>query len=339
MPGDFTRDADFSLPTERLKRAIVKAAGADRTSFFNATLAATRLFGNAIAANMFMLGMASQKGALPLTPASVEEAIRLNGQAVKMNIAAFRWGRKAAHDPQSVEALMSDQPGPAQPEAKETVADIIDRRAEFLRGYQNKAWAAKYRETLQPLVEAEVLACGEAGSVSEAAARSLFKLMAIKDEYEVARLYSDGSFKQQLGRQFESYDKLEYHMAPPVLGRKDASGHPKKTSFGGAMRVLFPVLAVLKVLRGTPLDMFGYSDERRMEREILSAFVDELKQICVTLRSDNSDQISEFLAYPMKIKGYGHVKERNFKSIFPEKEKMKKSILEGISSSASIAAE
>jgi indolepyruvate ferredoxin oxidoreductase len=339
MPGDFTRNADFSLPTERLKRAIVKAAGADRTSFFNATLAATRLFGNAIAANMFMLGMASQKGALPLTPASVEEAIRLNGQAVKMNIAAFRWGRKAAHDPQSVEALMSDQPGPAQPEARETVAEIIDRRAEFLRGYQNKAWAAKYRETLQPLVEAEVLACGEAGPVSEAAARSLFKLMAIKDEYEVARLYSDGSFKQQLGRQFESYDKLEYHMAPPVLGRKDASGHPKKTSFGGAMRVLFPVLAALKVLRGTPLDMFGYSDERRMEREILSVFVDELKQICVTLRSDNSDQVAEFLAYPMKIKGYGHVKERNFKSIFPEKEKMKKSILEGVSSSASIAAE
>jgi indolepyruvate ferredoxin oxidoreductase len=288
---------------------------------------------------MFMLGMASQKGALPLTPASVEEAIRLNGQAVKMNIAAFRWGRKAAHDPQSVEALMSDQPGPAQPEARETVAEIIDRRAEFLRGYQNKAWAAKYRETLQPLVEAEVLACGEAGPVSEAAARSLFKLMAIKDEYEVARLYSDGSFKQQLGRQFESYDKLEYHMAPPVLGRKDASGHPKKTSFGGAMRVLFPVLAAFKVLRGTPLDMFGYSDERRMEREILSVFVDELKQICVTLRSDNSDQVAEFLAYPMKIKGYGHVKERNFKSIFPEKEKMKKSILEGVSSSASIAAE
>jgi indolepyruvate ferredoxin oxidoreductase len=218
---------------------------------------------------------------------------------------------------------------------------LIDRRAaEFLRGYQNKAWAAKYRDTAGRLSRRRRVACGEPGPVSAAAAASsLFKLMAIKDEYEVARLYSDGSFKRQLAAQFESYDKLEYHMAPPVLGRKDASGHPKKTSFGGAMRVLFPILAAFKVLRGTPLDMFGYSDERRMEREILSVFVDELKQICVTLRSDNSDQVAEFLAYPMKIKGYGHVKERNFKSIFPEKEKMKKSILEGVSSSASIAAE
>lgn len=339
MPGDFARNADFFLPTERLKRAIVKAAGAEKTSFFNATVAATRLFGNAIAANMFMLGMASQKGALPLSPDSVEEAIRLNGQSVKMNIEAFRWGRKAAHDPQSVEALVSDQLAETEPVAEETVADIIDRRAQFLENYQNKAWAAKYRQTLKPLVEAEELALGKAGPVSEAAARSLFKLMAIKDEYEVARLYSDGSFKRQLGKQFESYDKLEYHMAPPVLGRKDSKGHPVKSKFGRGMATFFPVLSSLKVLRGTPLDVFGYSTERRMERQMLSAFIEELGQMGSVLQKENSALVAEFLSYPLKIKGYGHVKKQNLEGVFPEKENIKHSILNEGMEVRSVAAE
>ncbi|MEM5493151.1 indolepyruvate ferredoxin oxidoreductase family protein [Hoeflea sp. AS16] len=339
MPGDFTRNADFSLPTERLKRAIVKAAGAEKTSFFNATLAATRLFGNAIAANMFMLGMASQKGALPLTPDSVEEAIRLNGQSVAMNIAAFRWGRKAAHDPQSVQALVSDQLVETDAAAEETVAQIIDRRAEFLQGYQNKAWATKYRETLQPLVKAEERVFGAAGPVSAAAARSLFKLMAIKDEYEVARLYSDGSFKRQLGKQFESYDKLEYHLAPPALGRKDSKGNPVKSSFGRGMAMLFPVLSALKVVRGTPLDLFGYSAERRMERELLSGFIEELKLMSSVLGKGNGDAVAAFLSYPMKIKGYGHVKKRNYEVVFADKENVKHSLHNGGVDDVPVAAE
>ncbi|WP_417417850.1 indolepyruvate ferredoxin oxidoreductase family protein [Hoeflea sp.] len=339
MPGDFTRNADFSLPTERLKRAIVKAAGAEKTSFFNATLAATRLFGNAIAANMFMLGMASQKGALPLTPDSVEEAIRLNGQSVAMNIAAFRWGRKATHDPQSVQALVSDQLVETDAAAEETVAQIIDRRAEFLQGYQNKAWATKYRETLQPLVKAEERVFGAAGPVSAAAARSLFKLMAIKDEYEVARLYSDGSFKRQLGKQFESYDKLEYHLAPPALGRKDSKGNPVKSSFGRGMAMLFPVLSALKVVRGTPLDLFGYSAERRMERELLSGFIEELKLMSSVLGKGNGDAVAAFLSYPMKIKGYGHVKKRNYEVVFADKENVKHSLHNGGVDDVPVAAE
>ena len=339
MPGDFTRNANFSLPTERLKRAIVKAAGEERTSFFNATLAANRLFGNAIAANMFMLGMASQKGALPLSPDSVEEAIRLNGQAVAMNISAFRWGRKAAHDPTSVEALVADHLVDSEAPKEESVAEIIDRRAEFLEGYQNRAWAEKYRDLLRPLVEAEELAAGKAGSVSIAAARSLFKLMATKDEYEVARLYSDGSFKKQLGKQFESYDRLEYHMAPPILGRKDSKGHPVKSSFGRGLAVAFPVLAAFRFLRGTPFDLFGYSAERRMERQMLSTFIAELELMRDNLRSENADKISEFLAYPMDVKGYGHVKKRNFDAIFTKKETIKDSILGSASNIVQIAAE
>ena len=163
--------------------------------------------------------------------------------------------------------------------------------------------------------------------------------MAIKDEYEVARLYSDGSFKRQLGKQFESYDKLEYHMAPPVLGRKDSKGHPVKSSFGRGMTALFPVLSALKVLRGTPLDLFGYSAERRMERQILSEFIEELRQMSGSLRRDNGNQLTEFLSYPMKIKGYGHVKKKNYEVVFSEKENVKHSILEGPVNVASVAAE
>ncbi|MDZ7602598.1 MAG: DUF6537 domain-containing protein, partial [Hoeflea sp.] len=318
---------------------IVKAAGVEQASFFDATLAATRLFGNAIAANMFMLGMASQKGALPLSPESVEQAIQLNGQSVAMNIAAFRWGRKAGHDPQSVLAIVADPAPAADSTAEQSVADLIDRRADFLRDYQNEAWAAKYRDTLRPLVEAETHVLGKPGPASAAAARSLFKLMAVKDEYEVARLYSDGSFKRQLDRQFESFGRLEYHMAPPVLGRKDARGHPLKTSFGRSMSVLFPILASLRVLRGTPLDVFGYSEERRMERGILAEFIAEIEQMASTLRAENLDQVAEFLSYPMGIRGYGHVKIRNKEEVYVNKDSIKQSILNSRNIENAVAAE
>ena len=339
MPGEFTRDVNFALPTERLKRAIVTAAGVECASFFDATRAATQLFGNAIAANMFMLGMAAQKGALPLSTTAIEEAIRLNGAAVAMNVSAFRWGRKAGHDPQSVLAMVPDA-GPAEAIADDpSVADLIDRRAEFLTGYQNRAWSDRYRATLQPLVEAETRIAGRPGPVSAAAARSLFKLMANKDEYEVARLYSDGSFRRQLNRQFERYDRLEYHLAPPVLGRRDSKGHPVKTSRGRGMAALFPLLAALKFLRGTPFDVFGHSAERRMERQVLAEFISELEQITNTLTDANLDTAAEFLSYPMEIRGYGHIKLQNKIAIFEKKELLKKEMGSKASQNYEIAAE
>jgi indolepyruvate ferredoxin oxidoreductase len=339
MPGEFTRDVDFSLPTERLKRAIVQAAGPDHTTFFNATRAATQLFGNAIAANMFMLGMASQKGALPLSPETLEAAIRLNGASVAMNIAAFRWGRKAGHDPDSVSVALTDSVSAPEKKIEDDVADMIDRRAQFLANYQSTSWAGRYRETLKPILEAETLACGKPGAASGAAARSLFKLMSTKDEYEVARLYCDGSFKRQLDREFESYDRLEYHMAPPVLGRRDANGHPLKSSFGRTMGLLFPVLAALRRLRGTPLDVFGYTAERRMERELLSGFVSDLDQMATLLTGKNRSMVAEFLSYPLKIRGYGHVKEQNKIKAWADKQKIKQEIVENTALSNAVAAE
>ena len=310
MPGDFTRDADFSLPSERIKRAIVKAAGPERTTFFDAGLTANRLFGNAIAANMFMLGIASQRGALPVSPSAVERAIALNGQAVEMNVGAFRWGRRAAHDPASVLALTGGV-GEAQMPERMTPMEIVDHRARELTAYQNAAYARRYREALAPLVEAETRFCGGPGAATEAAAKALYKLMAIKDEYEVARLYSDGRFRDRLAAEFESYDRIEFHLAPPLLAPKDASGRPRKLRFGPSMLHGFRLLASLRGIRGRWFDPFSYTTERRTERALIDTYVTEIRQMAGRLDAGNLSMVADFLMYPEKIRGYGHVKDHS----------------------------
>ena len=310
MPGDFTRDADFSLPSERIKRAIVKAAGPERTTFFDAGLAANRLFGNAIAANMFMLGIASQRGALPVSAEAVERAIELNGQAVEMNVAAFRWGRRAAHDPASVLALVDDS-GEAHRETRQSPEDVIEHRARELAAYQNAAYAKRYREALAPLAAAEQRISGHAGPVTEAAARSLFRLMAIKDEYEVARLYSDGRFWARLGAEFESFERIEFHLAPPMLAPKDASGRPRKLRFGPWMRHFFRLLAALRGIRGRWFDPFAHTTERRTERRLLECYLAEIAELSRNLDGRNLSSTVQFLSYPEKIRGFGHIKDRN----------------------------
>ena len=312
MPGDFTRDADFSLPAERIKRAIVKAAGAERTTFFDAALTANRLFGNAVAANMFMLGIACQRGALPVSSEAVERAIALNGQAVEMNISAFRWGRRAAHDPASVLTL-SGVTGEPAPSETMTAEELIDHRANDLVAYQNAAYARRYREALAPLVEAETRIFCAAGEATKAAARSLYKLMAIKDEYEVARLFSDGRFQDKLDAQFESYERIEFHLAPPILAPKDASGRPRKLRFGPFMRHGFRLLAALRSIRGRWYDPFAHTTERRLERGLVADYVAEIAKISRTLGRENLSIAIDFLIYPEKIRGFGHVKEESLR--------------------------
>jgi len=339
MPGEFTRNADYSLPTERIRRAILQATGDGGTMFFDASHAATRLFGNAIAANMLMLGMASQRGALPLAPATIEAAIALNGEAVEMNIEAFRWGRRAAHDPQSVLAAISTPDAAEAPPPFQTVDDLIARRAAHLAVYQNAAYAERYRNGLKSLRDREAALFGEPGPVTEIAARALFKLMAIKDEYEVARLFTDGSFASQIERQFESFERLEYHLAPPILGRKDATGAPVKSSFGRSARVAFSVLSRLRGLRGTMLDPFGHTTERRMERELVSVYERELEEMAKVLSLENHREMSTFLAYPMQIRGYGHVKLASKNKMVTEKVKLRSELEKYPSRLHSMAAE
>jgi indolepyruvate ferredoxin oxidoreductase len=317
MPGEFTRNADFSLPTARLKRAIKGAAGENGAAFVDATAIATALLGNSIAANMFMLGYAYQAGHVPLSGAAIEKAIELNGEAVKMNLAAFNWGRRAAAEPELIATMVGELKAPNNElKISETLDEVIERRVKFLNQYQNGRYARRYRTQVQRVREAEEKAVPGSTALTDAAARSLFKLMAYKDEYEVARLYTDGHFERQVASAFEGENlRYEFHMAPPILARKDpATGLPKKMSFGPWMMKAMRVLARFRVLRGTPLDVFGYSHERRTERGLIREFEARIDEIVAKLNADNHAVAVGLATIPQKIRGFGHVKERNLKT-------------------------
>ena len=314
LPGDFTRNADFSLPTERLKRALIAAAGRENVSFVEATRLATGLLGNSIATNIFLVGYAYQKGWLPLSAAAIERAIELNGEAVAMNQSAFRWGRRVAASAAAVDALV---PAPAAQDENrrlsQTLDEMIDRRAKFLRAYQSERYAQRYRRQVARIRNIEVAKAPGQTALSEAVARYLFKLMAYKDEYEVARLYTDGTFLKQVADSFEGENlRYEFHLAPPLLARTDKeTGHPKKMSFGPYMLKAFALLKHLKFLRGTPFDPFGYTQERRTERRLIADYEALLSEIGDRLTPDNLPLAVGLAAIPEKIRGYGHVKARH----------------------------
>lgn len=319
LPGDFTRNADFSLPGERLRRAITGAAGRESTHFVDAAKLATALLGNSIGANIFLLGYAYQLGAVPLSASAIEEAIGLNGEAVAMNVAAFRWGRRAAVDPQAVEALAAPQNELAADDSRrisETLDDMVARRVAFLTAYQDAAYAGRYAATVARMRAVEgAKAPGETG-FAEAVAKNLFKLMAYKDEYEVARLLSDPAFAQSIRAQFAGEDlKLQFHLAPPLLARTDkATGEPRKMAFGQWMLPVFRTLAKLRFLRGGVFDVFGYTEERRTERRLIADYEAMLDELAGRLNSENHHLAVGLANIPQKIRGFGHVKMRHLKA-------------------------
>jgi indolepyruvate ferredoxin oxidoreductase len=315
LPGDFTRNTEFSLPTERLKRAITGHAGRERCHFVDAGRLATALLGNSIGANMFMLGYAYQLGALPLSAEAIERAIEMNGEAVPMNISAFRYGRRAAVDPKALEALIEPRPQQQNDSVKlsQSFAETVERRAAFLTGYQNENYARRYRNLVEKVrtVEAEK-APGQCG-LAEAVARYLFKLMAYKDEYEVARLYSETSFLDRVKSNFDGDRlRLEFHLAPPLFARRDPqTGEPKKMSFGPWMLKVFAALAKFKFLRGTMFDPFGYTAERKMERRLVADYEILLEEIVEQLTPNNHRMAVGLAMIPEKIRGFGPVKQRH----------------------------
>jgi indolepyruvate ferredoxin oxidoreductase len=314
LPGDFTRNADFSLPMERMKRAIVSAAGRDQVSFIDATRLATALMGNSIAANMFMVGYAFQQGALPLAAESIETAIEMNGEAVAMNQAAFRWGRRAALDAEAVESLVpSAAADDDNRRLSQSVDEVIARRVVFLTDYQNAAYAKRYAELVAKARAAEETRAPGRTGLAEAVARNLFKLMAYKDEYEVARLYTDGTFNKQIEQTFEPGSlRFEFHLAPPLLARVDKiTGEPRKMSFGPWMMKAFGLLRRFKGLRGTAFDPFGYAAERRTERKLIADYETMLSEVLDKLTPDNHPLAVGLAVIPEKIRGFGHVKARN----------------------------
>jgi indolepyruvate ferredoxin oxidoreductase len=317
LPGDFTRNPDFSLPTERLKRAIAGAAGDGNSHFVNASKLAVALLGNSIGANMFMLGYAYQLGALPVSGEALEKAIELNGEAVPMNLAAFRYGRRAAVDPAAVEALVAPAPQEANDSLKlsQSFDEMVARREAFLTAYQSRRYARRYRALVDKVRNAESEKTPGETALAEAVARYLFKLMAYKDEYEVARLYTDTGFLDRVKQQFDGDLRLEFHLAPPLLAKPDpATGEPQKRSYGPGILRVFRLLKKFRFLRGTPLDPFGYSEERRAERRLIADYVALIGQILADLKPVNHATAVALASIPEKIRGYGPVKQRHLKA-------------------------
>ncbi len=303
----FTLNPNFKLPGGALARSIEDRVRKGPLHSVNAQRYAEKLFGDSIASNMFMLGYASQLGFVPVGTAAIEEAIVLNGAAVEMNRNAFRVGRLAAHDAKAVEALM---PVETKALAKtETLEEVIAHRVGLLTDYQDAAYAARYEATVRRLAGVERDKAGGRAGLAMAAAKGLYKLMAYKDEYEVGRLYSAPAFKEALAGQFSSHDRLEFHLAPPLIARRDkATGEPRKMKFGAWMLPVFGWLAKGKRFRGTSLDVFGYSAERKLERQMIGDYEALLTEVGQKLTPANHGLAVQLAANAMDIKGFGHVK-------------------------------
>ena len=314
MTGDFTRHADLDFPAAALERRVVEAAGS-RASFVDASRLATALLGDAIAANLFMVGFAWQKGLVPLSAAAIEGAIELNRVAATMNRAAFRWGRRAALEPAAVEAAAASvTPVSERARPAASLDEAIARRVAFLTDYQDQAYAARYRALVERVRRIEGARAPGRSELALAVARYHFKLLAYKDEYEVARLYTNGDFRAQLGRQFEGRAKLKVHLAPPLFAPRDpATGELKKRAYGSWMLTAMGWLARLKRLRGTAFDPFGYSAERRIERALIGAYEQVVEELLAGLTLDNHQLAVEIAGIPEQIRGYGHVKARHLR--------------------------
>jgi indolepyruvate ferredoxin oxidoreductase len=264
---------------------------------------------------MFMVGYAYQLGAIPISAEAIDRAIELNGEAVSMNQAAFHWGRRAAIDRASVEALVKPAPEAASDARRisQSFEETVERRVTFLTAYQNAAYAARYRSWVEKAKTAEVAKAPGKCGLADAVARYLFKLMAYKDEYEVARLFADESFLKQVHSEFGG-DKLrfEFHLAPPLLARRDkTTGLPRKMTFGAWLLPAFRVLARLKFLRGTAYDPFGYSLERKTERKLIADYEAMLTEVFAKLTPANHAVAVGLAVIPEKIRGFGHVKQRH----------------------------
>jgi indolepyruvate ferredoxin oxidoreductase len=304
VTGDFTRDADWQFPAAKLQ-AMIKD-GARAVTFPDATRLATGLMGDAIATNPFMLGLAYQRGLLPVSAESIRRAIELNGVAVEFNVRAFQWGRRAAVDLAGVERAAAPA---SQRVIPTTLEEIIAHRRAHLTRYQDAAYAARYQALVDRAMTAERTRMPGMEGFALAVARNYAKLLAYKDEYEVARLYSDGRFDHRLGEQFEGGFKLKIHLAPPLWAQRDAvTGQLKKRSYGNWVLRAFPLLAKLKFLRGTAFDPFGRSAERIEERGLIAEYEAMIDELIGALSPANHAPAIALAALPQTIRGYGHVK-------------------------------
>jgi indolepyruvate ferredoxin oxidoreductase len=311
-------DIDFEAAgmQRTLRDAIGRdAGGRDGIDFVDGTGLATALMGDSIATNLFMLGYAVQRGLVPLGLAAIERAIELNGVAVENSKRTFNWGRLAAHDRGAVEAqarpVMREEPKQAQ-----SLAELVARRATFLTSYQDEAYAARYRTAVARVEKAEKDKAKGRTGLAETFAKSLFKLMAYKDEYEVARLYTDGDFLKKLHAQFEGDFTIEFNLAPPLFAKRDpATGELQKRPYGAWVFQAFKLLAKLKGLRGTAFDIFGHSEERKTERRLIGDYEATMASVIAALDAGNHAMAVQIASLPEQIRGFGHVKEKNLAKV------------------------
>ena len=301
----FQTTPNMNLDGGLLLRGLAEHAGSGQVNAIPATKYALELTGDTIGANTFMIGYALQMGVLPLSVAAVERAIELNGVAVPFNLHAFRLGRLAAQDPAVIDSLL-----PTGAEVlSEEIESRIQQRTAFLTKYQDAKYATRYLELVNLARNAEGKLDGVGDMFSNAVVRHAFKLMAYKDEYEVARLFSDGEFEEKVAKAFEGDYRLRFHLAPPLFARKDPkTGLPRKSEFGSWMLRVFKLLARLKGLRGSRFDIFGWTAERKTERRLRDQYVSDIENLCAELAVENYSFAVELAEVPEQIRGFGHVK-------------------------------
>ncbi|MED5403399.1 MAG: DUF6537 domain-containing protein, partial [SAR324 cluster bacterium] len=314
--GDFTKNADMLFPSLKIKQSILEIAGKDHTEFLDASRLATALIGDTIATNIFMLGFAYQRGLIPLEQRSIEKAMEINGLAVEGNKLAFLWGRRTAHDGKRVSELTSSiVAGFGLKDPPESLDELIQHRADVLRDYQNKSYVQRYLHLVERVRTLEIDRVPGSTEFTEAVASYYFKLLAYKDEYEVARLYTNGDFMHKIKGRFEGDYKLKLHLAPPLFSRRDAhSGEPVKTAYGAWILSAMNLLARFKFLRGTAFDPFGKTAERKMERRLIEEYEQTIEELLRGISKKNHALAVEIARIPEQIRGYDQVKQKNVKS-------------------------
>ncbi|MNF26793.1 indolepyruvate ferredoxin oxidoreductase [compost metagenome] len=321
--GDIKAHPEPVFRTADMAAQINDAVGAGQATFIDASRIATALMGDSIATNTFILGFACQKGWLPVEQSSLIQAIELNGTAVAFNKAAFEWGRRTAFDLARVEAKIADsQIKSADRNLSESLPEQIARRTAYLTDYQNAAFSAHYKARVGSFIAAEAALFGKAGPLSEAVARYYFKVLAIKDEFEVARLYTSGEFIKKVQSTFEGDYRLRFHLAPPLLNKSNEKGEVKKSSYGPWMLKGFRVMARFKSIRNTWLDPFARTHERKVELAWLRTYEEILVEVQKGLRADNLELAVKLVSLPDSVRGYGAVKDRYLKHALAQKESL-----------------
>ena len=310
--AEFVKNTLWQNPADSCAADIASTVGLHGLASFDAEQLSSQLMGDTIYINPMLLGYAWQKGWVPLSLEALQRAITLNDVAVAQNLAAFEWGRHAAHQLPAVQTLLK----PLQIisfKKRDRLEDLIARRVEFLTDYQNTAYAKQYEDFIS-MVKAKESHLGSA-LLTETVTRQLFKLMAYKDEYEVARLHTDKQFLERVKTQFEGDFKVFYHLAPPIIAKRNDKGQLIKQKMSPHMVLVFKVLAQFKFLRGTTLDIFGRTDERQTERALIQEYKDAVHELLASLNSDNHALAVKMANVTEQIKGFGHVKEKHLAAV------------------------